>query len=76
MYYGESIFDDDHLRFELSRADRKAANGWRFRHCKGISSRILIAAWTGAKELVRRALRIGELDGESMNPEFGKLARV
>jgi hypothetical protein len=76
MYYGESIFDNDHIKFELSRADRKAANGWRFRHRKGMSSRILIAAWAGAKGLVRKALRMGGLGGESMNPEFSKLAHV
>lgn len=57
MYFGESAFDNDHEVFELSRADRQAARGWRFRHHRGAASRILIAARASAKELIRRASR-------------------
>ena len=57
MYFGDSALDNEHEVFELSRADRQAAQGWRFRHHRGAAARILIAARAGAQGLARRALR-------------------
>ena len=59
-YFGESAFDNDHAVFELSRADRQAGQGWRFRHHKGAAARILISARAGFKRLIQKALGTGK----------------
>ena len=43
---------------EMARADRKAAEGWRFRSYKGAASRALSAAWASLRGLVGKAVRI------------------
>ena len=43
---------------EMARADRKAAEGWRFRHHRGAASRALSVAWVGLKELLGAVHRI------------------
>ena len=43
---------------EAARADRKAAEGWRFRSHKGAASRTLCAAWASLRGLVGKAVRI------------------
>ena len=56
--YGDLIIDNDVAKLKMARADHEAAQGWRFRHHKGVASRILSAAWAGVKGLARRALTL------------------
>jgi hypothetical protein len=54
--FGDFMLDNDYLMLEMAQADRRAAEAWRFRHHKGLGSRILSAAWAWAKRVVCRLL--------------------
>ena len=42
MYSDMAVYDDAE-KFEMDRASRKAAEGWRFRHLKPKGQKVLIA---------------------------------
>ena len=54
--YLDIEYDNNHERMRLGQASSRAVEGWRFRHHKGVASRILIAAWAGVKGLVHKSL--------------------
>ena len=49
----------------MAHADRKAAEGWRYRHHTGAANRALSAAWAGLKALLTKTARI---EGPSIAP--------
>jgi hypothetical protein len=54
MFY-DSLYDNDHLKFEMERASRKAAEGWRFRHLPSLERRVLSAILGTVHGLLQRA---------------------
>ena len=69
--YADLMVHYDAAKLEMAQIDRKAAEGWRFRHHKGAASRILSAAWAGLKGLARRALPV---DRPAMAPTRKRLS--
>jgi hypothetical protein len=54
MYYGQTIFDNDYEKSKLAHSNRKAAEGWRFRHLKPKGSQILSAVLCSVRKFFQR----------------------
>ena len=52
--YTNPDLENDFARFEQERLDRKAAEGWRFRHFKSRESQVLTAIVTNVLQLFLR----------------------
>jgi hypothetical protein len=55
VYYGDSTLYNDEVRFEQTRASRKAALNWRFRNVGRNRTKALDKLWHGTVQALRAA---------------------
>lgn len=53
--YSNSLYANDHYKFEMERAAHKAAENWRFRHLPSLERRVLSAVLGKVRGLLQKA---------------------